>query len=293
MNFNKLLIWLLTVLWFAAGAWWYSKSNCSSCNAETAAIVAPSTSTPSFNFTDGTFIQNNVENLRFAKSGNEPVISNSMTTTLNDITKYTVEQNPSRLLTITGQYGSTEKNNSSFENLGLARADALKKILIAKGVAEKNIATRAELNENLFYNNTSDTVIGGAYLSMAPANKAVAGTSKAAPLFEPRTVYFTTGKNDLNITKDLEDYLTKASAYLATNKDKNLLVTGHTDNVGDADKNITLSGNRAAFVKTILSKRGISATQITTEGKGMQVPISDNATAEGRAKNRRVTIVLQ
>jgi OmpA-OmpF porin, OOP family len=295
MNFNKLLIWLLTVLWFAAGAWWYSHSSCSSCNAETAAVVAPvSTSAcPSFSFNDGSFTQNNVENLRFAKSGFEPVISNAMTTTLNDITKYAVEQNPSRLLTITGQYGNAEVNSTKFENLGLARADALKKLLIARGIAEKNIAIKAELNESLCYNATSDTFTGGALLTMVPAEIKVGDTALAAPLFDPRTVYFNTGKNNLNITPELENYLVKVAAYLATNKDKKLLVTGHTDNVGDPNKNVTLSADRAAFVKTILSKRGIPAAQIITEGKGMQVPIADNATAEGKAKNRRVTIVLQ
>ena len=107
------------------------------------------------------------------------------------------------------------------------------------------------------------------------------------------TVYFVTGKNQLNITKELDDYLVKANKYLAENKDKKLLVTGHTDNVGDAAKNVTLSADRAAFVKGILGKRGIPAAQITTGGKGMAEPIADNGTADGKAKNRRVTIVLQ
>jgi OmpA-OmpF porin, OOP family len=295
MNFNKLLIWLLTVLWFAAGAWWYSHSSCSSCNAETAAVVDPvsNSSGPSFNFNDGSYALNNAENLRFAKSGYDPVVGNTMTTTLNDITKYTVEQNPSRLLTITGQYDSTEVNSSKFENLGLARADAVKKILIAKGISEKNIATRAEMNGGLYYKLSPDTLIGGILINIAAAENKTVDTAMAAPLFDPRTVYFNTGKNNLNITPELENYLVKAAAYLATNKDKKLLVTGHTDNVGDPNKNLNLSADRAAFVKTILSKRGIPASQIITEGKGMQVPIADNATEEGKAKNRRVTIVLQ
>ncbi len=297
MNFNKLLLWLLTLLWFVAGAWWYSHSSCSSCNAETA-VVAPTTPTtcPTFSFTDDGFAENNNGNVQFAKSGSEPIISMAMNTSLDKISNHVSTLVPSRLLTITGQYGNAEKYTGTFENLGLARADAIKKLLMAKGVAEKSIVTKAELKEDLCYNTTADTLTGGAIFSLAQTESkaAVADTTALpAPLFEPRTVYFTTGKNDLNITKDLEDYLVKANAYLTANKDKKLLVSGHTDNVGDANKNVKLSADRAAFVKTILEKRGIPAAQITTEGKGMQVPIADNATADGRAKNRRVTIVLQ
>lgn len=293
MNFNKFLMWLLTLLWFVAGAWWYSHSSCSSCNVETAAVVDPTSpvSCPSFSFSDGSFSSNATENFRFPKSSDELLVSPTMSKTLEEIIKYS----SGRLLTITGQYGSAEKTVGSFANLGLARADAFKKILISRGVAEKNIATSAEVREDLCYNATKDTITGGVSIALAKATAVSAPDTTAlpAPLFEPRTVYFTTGKNELNITKELEDYLTKANAYLATNKDKKLLVTGHTDNVGDANKNVKLSSDRALFVKTNLEKRGIPAAQIITEGKGMQVPISDNTTADGRAKNRRVTIVLQ
>lgn len=296
-------MWLLTVLWFAAGAWWYSHSSCASCNAETAtatavAPVASANSCPSFAFNDGRFSQTNADNFRFVKSTDALVVSTVMNTALDEIAKHATAQNPSRLLTITGQYSNTEINQSAFDNLGLARANAIKKILLTKGIDESNVTTKAMVNDDLCYNATSDTLTGAVLLSMAQTETqvAVADTTTAAPpapLFEPRTVYFTTGKNELNITKELDDYLVKANAYLAVNKDKKLLVSGHTDNVGNATKNVKLSADRAAFVKTILKKRGIPAAQITTEGKGMQVPIADNTTADGRAKNRRVTIVLQ
>lgn len=297
MNFNKLLLWLLTLLWFIAGAWWYSHSSCSSCNAETAPVVPPTpASCPTFSFNDASYSLTNEGNLHFAKSGNDPEVSATMSNTLEELVKYAKSRNPVRLLTITGQYSSGEKTISPYENIGLARAEVLKKLLIAKGIASNNIATKAEINEGICYNKTADSLTGGAIFTMAAAeNKTVIATDTAlaAPLFEPRTVYFNTGKNQLNITKDLENYLVKADAYLKANPNKKLLVTGHTDNVGDANKNQKLSADRAAFVKTILAKRGINAAQIITEGKGMQVPIADNITADGKAKNRRVTIVLQ
>ena len=297
MNLNKLLLWLLTILWFVAGAWWYSHSSCTSCNAETPPVaVAASPSCPSFSFNDGSFNVNNAENVRFGKSNDAPILGTSIGGSMDELAKYFASLK-GRTVTVTGNYSNTEKNTTTFENLGLARADAIKKMLVAKGISEKNISTKGEVNESLCYNASADTLTGGIALSVSAAQVAtvpvVADTVKPKTLFEPRTVYFVTGKNELNITKELDDYLVKANKYLAENKDKKLLVSGHTDNVGDAAKNLQLSADRAAFVKDLLSKRGIPSAQITTEGKGMTAPIADNATTEGKAKNRRVTIVLQ
>ena len=69
-------------------------------------------------------------------------------------------------------------------------------------------------------------------------------------------------------------------------------VTGHTDNVGKADKNLKLSQARADNIKAMLVMKGISADRITAIGKGMNDPIADNKTKEGRAKNRRIEITI-
>ena len=67
---------------------------------------------------------------------------------------------------------------------------------------------------------------------------------------------------------------------------------GHTDNTGSAAHNQTLSQQRAQSVATYLSSKGVAASRVMTEGRGMNDPIADNATAEGRATNRRVEIYL-
>jgi OmpA-OmpF porin, OOP family len=72
----------------------------------------------------------------------------------------------------------------------------------------------------------------------------------------------------------------------------NISVIGHTDNKGSVDKNTTLSQDRAAFVKKYLADNNIDANQIVPTGKGPTAPIADNGTPEGRAKNRRVEIIL-
>ena len=65
---------------------------------------------------------------------------------------------------------------------------------------------------------------------------------------------------------------------------------GYTDNTGNEAANMTLSKNRADAVKAALVAKGIAADRIATEGYGIAHPIADNATPEGRAKNRRIAL---
>jgi len=70
-----------------------------------------------------------------------------------------------------------------------------------------------------------------------------------------------------------------------------LVVEGHTDNVGQKAANLELSKRRAAAVQAALVARGVAGERLTTQGYGDSKPIADNATEEGRAKNRRVELV--
>jgi outer membrane protein OmpA-like peptidoglycan-associated protein len=70
--------------------------------------------------------------------------------------------------------------------------------------------------------------------------------------------------------------------------DWKLKLSGHTDNQGDADKNMVLSEKRSKAVKAYLVKKGVPADNIIVEWFGQTVPIGDNSTPEGRQKNRRV-----
>lgn len=69
-------------------------------------------------------------------------------------------------------------------------------------------------------------------------------------------------------------------------------IYGHTDNTGNADANQKLSEDRANSVKNYLLGKGLSAGRVETKGYGQTQPIADNKTADGKARNRRVQIVL-
>lgn len=75
--------------------------------------------------------------------------------------------------------------------------------------------------------------------------------------------------------------------------DWTLKLSGHTDNQGDAAKNMLLSEKRAKAVKKYLVSKGVKADRIIAEWFGQTVPVADNATEAGRQKNRRVEMKVQ
>ena len=82
--------------------------------------------------------------------------------------------------------------------------------------------------------------------------------------------------------------LTELANTLKKKPDWKLMLSGHTDNVGDDDANMILSKKRAESVKKFLTTQGIDENRIKTEFFGESQPLEDNNTAAGRQKNRRV-----
>lgn len=69
-------------------------------------------------------------------------------------------------------------------------------------------------------------------------------------------------------------------------------IEGHTDNVGDAEKNLSLSDGRAKAIAEYLAEHGVSAARLQAKGFGATLPIDNNATPEGRDRNRRVEFTI-
>ncbi len=86
--------------------------------------------------------------------------------------------------------------------------------------------------------------------------------------------------------------LQKLSAILNKYEDTEVLIEGHTDATGPDEHNRELSIRRAQSVATSLSGHQVNPTRFTIMGYGEDQPVSDNATAEGRAQNRRVDIAI-
>lgn len=86
--------------------------------------------------------------------------------------------------------------------------------------------------------------------------------------------------------------LKQLASVLSTNTDLEIMVEGHTDNTGTAVPNWDLSTNRALAVVKVLTSNKVEPSKITAAGRGMFMPIADNATPQGKAQNRRTEIIL-
>lgn len=111
----------------------------------------------------------------------------------------------------------------------------------------------------------------------------------AADGFVALHINFATGK--ATIEPDSFTTLDAAAAALKATKDVRIEVAGHTDNAGTADANLRLSQQRAEAVAAALVERGVAAGRLAAKGYGQTVPVADNRTEEGRARNRRVELV--
>jgi OOP family OmpA-OmpF porin len=103
-------------------------------------------------------------------------------------------------------------------------------------------------------------------------------------------IQFDTNKSSLK--PESVDTIAQIAKLLQAQPALKLDVVGHTDNVGDAAANLKLSQRRAdAVVTSLVEDHGIDEARLTARGEGLGKPVADNATEEGRAKNRRVELV--
>lgn len=102
-------------------------------------------------------------------------------------------------------------------------------------------------------------------------------------------INFETGRSD--IKTESQKTIDEIAEMLKNNSSLKVSIEGHTDNVGTPATNKTLSENRAKAVMNALIAKGIDKSRLSAKGWGQDKPISDNATEDGKAKNRRVEIV--
>lgn len=94
------------------------------------------------------------------------------------------------------------------------------------------------------------------------------------------------GKTSFAILDDVVKVMQENPAY-------KLNIGGHTDNVGNAEKNMQLSKERAAAVRDYLVSKGVEESRLAAAGYGDTKPVADNKTAKGRAENRRVAFEVE
>jgi OmpA-OmpF porin, OOP family len=106
--------------------------------------------------------------------------------------------------------------------------------------------------------------------------------------FDFDRLLFDTGKATLQPAS--QEQLGNIAAILKAYPKVKIRLGGYTDNTGDADSNVKLSDERANGVMAELTKLGTDPSRMSAKGYGEEHPVADNATEEGRAKNRRISM---
>lgn len=231
----------------------------------------------------------------FKHSGISGELSTEMSSSLDRLAAY-MKQFPERTLRITGLFEANEPTLGEFANMGLARADFVVKQLQNRGIDPSRILRLPKQVEigQLF----GDVKLPSIEFDLLDKLKQAEGTSTgngAIPdaLAKPLNLYFSFNRFDLVLTDAERNQISQMIQFLKENPSRRLSVTGHTDMTGDRDSNQFLGNQRADQAKDYFIQFGVSPDQIDTDSKGQDDPIGDNATEEGRRKNRRAEIKIQ
>jgi outer membrane protein OmpA-like peptidoglycan-associated protein len=125
---------------------------------------------------------------------------------------------------------------------------------------------------------------------LAGTGAVITNTGSQLRVILPENVTFATGS--ATVASSFRPALNEVARSLKAHPNSTIRVVGHTDNVGSVAYNTQLSRDRALAVAQILIRNGVSSSRITYSGRGFNEPITSNATASGRAQNRRVEVVI-
>lgn len=166
------------------------------------------------------------------------------------------------------------------KGLGMERANA---IAIAMGVPGEKLQIYSSNVEEPTIN--VDCRIPGARI------KLVTVTEKIKEIQDRTLIYFPYNSTKKLNDQEVEHYL-DAVAIKVLKTNKQIRLTGHTDNKGNPDYNLSLGLSRAEVIKTYLLSQAVPSERIITTSKGEADPISNNNTEQGRAQNRRTELEI-
>lgn len=272
---------IILVIWLFGGATWYANNH----------------KGPSFKITDGTFNVQSESSFHFQNSSATATFSSSAENAIKELANY-LSNHTNRQLNLSGVYSSEENNTSNFENLGLARADAIKTKLVAYGVDESNISLQNLQVDQL--NEIGNQLYGMVHFKFSTktiqqniedqTDEASINEEQSSSGPAPLNIYFGKKQYKFNTTPVLDDYAENVLQFLKDNKAAIIYVTGHSDDSGNTASINRLAKYRSRKVRDFFVRKGIALKRIKIDHKGADSPLGPNDTEEGRKKNRRVEV---
>ena len=186
-----------------------------------------------------------------------------------------------QILQITGDYYKAESAPEGFDNMGIARAAAIRDLLAPDIPADKIILKSNSISEN----STTKYFSGHTYLWVSEQAKSVEEIDGCT------TIRFEFNSAAGNLNAEIIASLDKIAERVRRTGEK-ITITGHTDDIGEADTNLDLARKRAMKIRQEFINRRILKDQISPNSKGAAEPIASNDSERGRAENRRVEVCI-
>lgn len=239
-------------------------------------------------FKDGeTVVLSGYDHFRFDSAGVQPLINDNNFEYLSKVGAY-LQENQDRNLTIQAGLRLNEQGiqKGFYDNLGIARADAIRSMFVANGIDQDRI--------------TLDYTIDSTNLLRRPLNFSGITPSeaeeKASFTFNHMTfsdANFEYNSAEFNPGEAFQTYADSVYLFFNQTDTVNLTIIGHTDSIASQTYNYNLGRDRANSARAYFIDLGIQAERILTDSKGEELPVAPNQTEEGRQKNRRVEILIQ
>lgn len=193
-----------------------------------------------------------------------------------------------QLFEIVGKYYADETPPEGYANMGLARADMVKKLFDGKIAEDRIVATSSQLGSK------SPESLKMGYIDGVFFNYKEIPKGDEVEIIEVEnqiSILFPYASSTREADPRVDQYLEKLAARLKLTTET-VSITGHTDAAGNDDFNYQLGLNRAKHIRDILLSKGIAKDRISIDSKGKKVPVASNDTEEGRRQNRRVELLL-
>ena len=186
-----------------------------------------------------------------------------------------------QVLEITGLYRADEVNKSSFDNLGIARANETAKLFMPP-LKKEQLRLIGKLT-------SGEVDQANPFVSASFRNQV--NTANIKEIDDKTIIRFPFNSNRKLNSREVENYLNDVADRVKKTGER-VRLTGHTDNVGSDASNIKLGQRRADIIKSYLIQRGVAAGKLTATSQGESRPIATNATPAGRADNRRTELQI-
>ncbi len=257
------------------------------CDADSPAMTRPATLNLEFG---GKAVLQGFEQLAFRKSNFSPELSSNNTNFITRVAEY-LQVSPDVNMILTGRFLEAEKNAHSgiFENLGIARAVSIEKILEGRGIDEK----RVSIDYQLMKGDILEEPVS--FELYRVDTSATLPFEKLQFSFHDNTFSDTNFEYNSDVFKPGPQCLVYADSvvkYLAQHPEMKLSIIGHTDTIGSEEYNFELGLKRAQSAAKYFQSLGLkSIIQVSSQGETKPIIVQGDSTE--MRKNRRVNFRIQ